>query len=377
MTDISSLRKKQIEFGQLPSSTIPIPSIEKSPEEYKDDINANRNSITDGLVKIGFTYDFIRDLLGDLTNEQIYLASLYLPQIIENFNRYDKKFVSVEQAISIIKTIIKNNKTNRRSVFRSNSTQIKPTEPVYSPPLLEKDKIILESAICLAKWEHNISGINNQVYPRPKELPPYYNTSIQRNKEHPLNGYSDDTIDQIRKQPYALENFTYLLSLSKLPQNRLEDTYNKTLQLRTALSNFSGDFSISQAETIKNILKENGRRMRDAQDAYINSINSAASGIVFNLDDVGNNIFSSPSGWGFKSFGQQTESNQDMPYGNWHENIADLVLDRIDCFVDFFKKLDPTLQSGLRLGGKNNKKVKRKTNKKRKYKKIKTTKRRK
>ena len=41
------------------------------------------------------------------------------------------------------------------------------------------------------------------------------------------------------------------------------------------------------------------------------------------------------------------------------------------------KKLDPTLQSGLRLGGKNNKKVKRKTNKKRKYKKIKTTKRRK
>jgi len=95
------------------------------------------------------------------------------------------------------------------------------------------------------------------------------------------------------------------------------------------------------------------------------------------LDDVGNNIFSSPSGWGFKSFGQQTESNQDMPYGNWRENIADLVLERIDCFVDFFKKLDPTLQSGLRLGGKNNKKVKRKTNKKRKYKKIKTTKRRK
>ena len=377
MTDIPSLRKKQIELGQLPSSTIPIPSIEKSPEEYKDDINANRNSITDGLAKIGFTYDFIRDLLGYLTNEQIYLASLYLPQIIENFNRYDKKFVSVEQAISIIKTIIKNNKTNRRSVFRSNSTQIKPTELIYSPPLLEKDKIILESAICLAKWEHNISGINNQVYPRPKELPPYYNTSIQRNKEHPLNGYSDDTIDQIRKQPYALENFTYLLSLSKLPQNRLEDTYNKTLQLRSALSNFSGDFSISQEETIKNILKENGRRMRDAQDAYINSINSAASGTVFNLDDVGNNIFSSPSGWGFKSFGQQTESNQDMPYGNWRENIADLVLERIDCFVDFFKKLDPTLQSGLRLGGKNNKKVKRKTNKKRKYKKIKTTKRRK
>ena len=377
MTDIPSLRKKQIELGQLPSSTIPIPSIEKSPEEYKDDINANRNSITDGLAKIGFTYDFIRDLLGYLTNEQIYLASLYLPQIIENFNWYDKKFVSVEQAISIIKTIIKNNKTNQRSSFRSNSTPKKPAEPLYSPALLEKDKIILESAICLAKWEHNISGINNQVYPRPKEMADRDNFFIRKNKEHLLNGYSDDAIDQIRKQPYALENFTYILSLSKLPQNRLEDTYNKTLQLRSALSNFSGDFSISQAESIKNILKENGRRMRDAQDAYINSISSAASGIVFNLDDVGNNIFSSPSGWGFKSFGQQTYPNQDTPYGNLPENIADLVLERIDCFVDFFKKLDPTLQSGLRLGGKNNKKVKRKTNKKRKYKKIKTTKRRK
>jgi hypothetical protein len=35
------------------------------------------------------------------------------------------------------------------------------------------------------------------------------------------------------------------------------------------------------------------------------------------------------------------------------------------------KKLDPTLQSDLRLGCNTNKKVKRKTNKKRKYKKLK------
>jgi len=322
MTDIPSLRKRQIELGQLPSSTMPIPLQQKSPDKLKDDINASRNFITEGLIKNGFSYDFIRDLLCYLTNEQIYLASLHLPQIIKNFNRYDKKFVSVEQAISIIKTIIKNNKTNQRSSFRSNSTPKKPAELLYSPALLEKDKIILESAICLAKWEHNISGINNQVYPRAQEF----------------HGYSE----QLRKQPYAVENFRYLLSLSKLPQNRLEDTYSKTLQLRTTLSNFSGDFSISQAESIKNILKENGRRMRDAQEAYINSITSAASGIVFNLDDVGNNIFSSPSGWGFKSFGQQTYPNQDMPYGNLPENIADLALERVDCFIKFFEKLSHT-----------------------------------
>lgn len=376
MNDNTSLRKRQIELGQLPSSTIPIPQQHKSPDEYKDDINANRNFITEGLVKNGFSADFVRDLLGYLTPAKIHLVSLHLPQIIKNFNGYDKKFVSAEQASHIINETIKQSEKIQRSSFRSNFTPKKPAEPLYSPPLLEKDKIILESAICLAKWEHNISGINNQVYPRPKELP-YDNTSIQRNKKHPLNGYSDDAIDQIRKQPYALENFTYILSLSKLPQNRLEDIYNKTLQLRTALSNFSGDFSISQAETIKKILKENGGRIRDAQDAYIRSINSAAGGIVFNLDDIGNKIFSSPSGWGFKSFGQQTESNQDMPYGNWRENIADLVLQRIDCFVDFFKKYDPTLRDGLRLGGKPNKKVKRKTNKKRKYKKVKSIKTRK
>jgi hypothetical protein len=322
MTDIPSLRKRQIELGQLPSSTMPIPLQQKSPDKLKDDINANRNFITEGLIKNGFSYDFVRDLLGDLTDEQIYLASLYLPQIIENFNGYDKKFVSVKQAICIIKTIIKNNKTNQRSSFRSNSTPKKPAEPLYSPPLLENDKIILESAICLAKCEQNIAITNNQVYPRAQEF----------------HGYSE----QLRKQPYAVENFRYLLSLSELPQNRLEDIYNKTLQLRTALSNFSGDCSISQAETITNILKENGGRMRDAQDAYINSINSAACGIVFNLDGIGNNIFSSPSGWGFKSFGQQTYSNQDMPYGNWRENIADLALERVDCFIKFFEKLSHT-----------------------------------
>jgi hypothetical protein len=199
----------------------------------------------------------------------------------------------------------------------------------------------LESAICLAKCEQNIASTNSEVYPRAQEIE-RDNYFIRKNKQHPLNYYSDDAIDQIRKQPYAVENFRYLLALSELPQNRLEDIYNKTLQLRTALSNFSGDFSISQAETITNILKENGGRMRDAQDAYISSINSSAGGILFNLDDIGNNIFSSPSGWGFKSFGQQTYSNQDMPYGNWRENIADLVLEGVDYFIKFFEKLSHT-----------------------------------
>ena len=82
MTNIPSLRKRQMELGQLPNSTIPIPIMQKSPDEYKDDINENRNSITDGLVKTGFSSDFVRDLLGKLTPEEIYLASLHLPQII-------------------------------------------------------------------------------------------------------------------------------------------------------------------------------------------------------------------------------------------------------------------------------------------------------
>lgn len=356
MTDNPSLRKMQKELGQLPSSTIPIPPQQKSPDELKDDINANRNSITDGLVRNGFSADFVRDLLGELTPEEIYLASLYLPQIITRFSKMDKTRVRVDYVVHFIKNHDFNGPIFRPSISRLNSIHIKPTEPVYSPPPLEKDRILLESAICLANCELNISGINNQVYPRPKELP-YDNRFIHSNKQHPLNGYSDDAIDQIRKQPYALENFTYLLSLSKLPHNRLEDTYNKTLQLRTALSNFSGDFSISQAEAIKNILKENGGRMRDAEDAYINSIASATSGIVFNLDDIGNNILSNPGSWGFKSFGNQTYPNQDIPYGNWRENIAELVLERIDCFVDFFKKLNQI--SILRLGGKMNKKRQR------------------
>ena len=36
MTDIPSLRKMQKELGQLPSSTIPIPPQQKSPDELKE-----------------------------------------------------------------------------------------------------------------------------------------------------------------------------------------------------------------------------------------------------------------------------------------------------------------------------------------------------
>lgn len=374
MTDIPSLRKMQIALGQLPSSTIPIPPQQKSPDELKYDIHANRNSITDGLVRNGFSADFVRDLLGKLTPEEIYLASLYLPQIITRFSEMDKRRVRVDYVVQFIKNHDFNGPIFRPSISRLNSTHVKPTEPVYSPPPLEKDRILLESAICLAKWEDNISGINNQHWPRPHELD-RDNYFIRKNKQHPLNDYSDDIIDQIRKQPYAFENFRYLLSLSKLSDIKLTEMYNKTLELRTALSNFSGDFSISQGETIKNILKENGGRMRDAQDAYMNSIGRAGSSIVIVGEDITHSIFSSPGSWGFKSFGQQTQPNQDIPYGNWRENIADLVLERIDCFVDFFKKLNQI--SILRLGGKmKTKRTKRKTNKKRKYKKVKTIKRR-
>ena len=334
MTDFSSLRRRQIELGQLPGYTTPIPSIQKSPY----DINSNRNFITDGLVQNGFTSDFVRDLLGRLTHEEIYSASFHLPQIITRFSKMDKTLISVDFVVDYIKNYNFNDEiTYRSSIWSLHSTQKKTIETIYSPPPLEKDRILLESSICLAKWEDNISGINNGTYPRAQIL--QENWSIRKNKQHPLSDYSDDFIDQIRKQRYAFENFRYLLSLSKLPRNRLEDTYNKTIQLRSSFSNFSGDFSISQTETIKNILKENGKRMRDAQNVYISSINVAAGGIIFDLDDIGNYIFSSPSGWGFTSFGQQTEPNQDIPYGNWRENIAELVIERIDCFVHLLKNL--------------------------------------
>lgn len=365
MSDIPSLRKRQIELGQLPSSTIPIPIIQKSPDEYKDDINANRNSITDSLVNNGFTSQFATDVLGLLTPEEIHLASMHLPQIITRFSKMDKSRVRVNDVVRFIKIFNEDNSLYVRPVFRLNSTQKKSAEPIYSHPD-ETDRTALESAICLAKWQQNIASID--VGTRPQVL--QENWSIRSNKQHPLNDYSDDFIEQLRKQPYSYENFIYLLSLSKLPKDKLQKIYDKTIQLRTTLSNFSGDFSISQGENIKNLMKENGGRMRDAQQAYIRSIEVATSG-VFAWDDIGKEIFSSPSSWGFKSFGQQTYSNQDMPYGNWRDNIAELVLERIDCFINFFKKLEPSI-----LGGKKNKKRKRRTNKKRKTKRVKTIKRR-
>ena len=88
MTDIPSLRKRQIELGQLPSSTMPIPLQQKSPDKLKDDINANRNFITEGLIKNGFSYDFIRDLYNkgiNFKNELVNIAS----QIKENIIRIE------------------------------------------------------------------------------------------------------------------------------------------------------------------------------------------------------------------------------------------------------------------------------------------------
>ena len=351
MNDITSLRKNQIEKGQLPSSTIPIPITQKSPDEYKDDINANRNSITDGLVNNGFTSQFVKDLLDRLSPEEIYLASLHLPQIISRFSKMDKSRVRVNDVVRFVMLLDEDDSSYVRSVFTLKPIQKKPAEPIYSHPD-ETDKIALESAICLAKWQINISGIDMVTYPKADDL--QENIFIRSNKYHPLYGYSDDFMNQIRTQRYVYENFKFLLSLTKLSKDKLQKTYDKIIQLRNVLSNFSGDFSISQRENIKKLMHENGGRLRDAQNAYITSINNAAERIFERDDDISRYIFSSssPSGWGFKSYGDQTSPGQDMPYGNWRENIAELVLERIDCFIDFFRKLDPKL---MLLGGNNNK----------------------
>jgi hypothetical protein len=335
MNDIPSLRKSQIEKGQLPSSTIPIPITQKSPDEYKDDINANRNSITDGLVNNGFTSQFVKDLLDRLSPEEIYLASVHLPQIISRFSKMDKSRVRVNDIVRFIMLLDEDDSSYVRSVFTLKPIQKKPVEPIYSHPD-ETDKIALESAICLAKWQINISGIDTVNYPKAYVL--QENVFIRSNKYHPLYGYSDDFMNKIRTQRYVYDNFKYLLSLTKLSKDKLQKTYDKIIQLRSVLSNFSGDFSISQKENIKKIMQENGGRLSYAQNAYINSINNATDGI-FECDDIARDIFSSPSGWGFKSYGQQTYSGQDMHYDNWRENIAELVLERIDCFIDFLKNL--------------------------------------
>ena len=185
-----------------------------------------------------------------------------------------------------------------------------------------------ESAIRLAKWQVNIASINPTTYPRANTI----GANNQRIRS--------DIFEKLRNQPYAYENFLILLSLKDsfrvgAHKDKLQEIYEKTMHLKNVINT---DFGNKQIETIGNILKENGGRMRDAQDAYIRRLDVTA-GRIFEGDDIGQHVFSSPSGWGFKSMGQQTYSNQDMPYGNWRDNIAELVVERIDCFIDFFEKL--------------------------------------
>jgi hypothetical protein len=188
------------------------------------------------------------------------------------------------------------------------------------------EEIVSETAIHLARWDDVIAGIPYPRLRRPLELNTWHSSSSIRR----------DIYEKLRKQPYAYENFMSLYyNLSKLPNNSLEDMCIRSIQLRSALLIFP-----SQRETISNILKENNGRMRDAQNAYIRSLDVLAGRIFEGYDRGADPVFSSPSGWGFQSLGQQTYSNQDMPYNaNWRQDIVELLVERIDCFIAFFEKL--------------------------------------
>ena len=194
--------------------------------------------------------------------------------------------------------------------------------------MTDVEEIVSETAIHLARWDDIIAGIPYPRLRRPSELNPWQGDrpSIPRR----------DIYEKLRKQPYAYENFMSLYyNLSKLPNNRLEDMCIHSIQLRSALSTLP-----SQREIISNILKENGGRMRDAQNAYIRSLDVLAGRIFEGYDRGADPVFSSPSGWGFQSMGQQTYSNQDMPYNaNWRQDIVELLVERINCFIAFFEKL--------------------------------------
>ena len=216
-------------------------------------------------------------------------------------------------------------------------------EPTIEARSDQKNVIILEGAICLAKWQEQIKSINPITYPKSSGI--QETIYIRRNTEHPLNNYTDEFIEQIRKQPYAYDNFVFLLYLTKLTPDKLKDIFTKIIRVKDALSQFIGT---NQIDLIRKMYMENNRSMRNAQDEYLKIISDAISEI-FNYDDgPARQIVSDlPHGWGFVSYGQQTFSGQDMPYGNWRNNIAELALGKINCFIDFFTKLDPTLQNDL------------------------------
>ena len=98
--DLEEYKEKLINLGL---SKIDIKEeLKRYADELKDDINANRNSITDGLVNNGFTSQFVKELLDRLSPEEIYLASLHLPQIISRFSKMDKSRVRVNDVIRFI-----------------------------------------------------------------------------------------------------------------------------------------------------------------------------------------------------------------------------------------------------------------------------------
>ena len=359
---IPTIRNEQVNRGQLSNSTIPVPIIQSTDE---DDINIPRRLITNALVTDGFTDTFVTSVLNSLDDKYIYLAALHLPQIITKYSPMEKDRIRVRDMVRFIISLDKKSSyipsgvTSRREALK----------PLYSHPD-ETDIIALKSAICLAKWQVNISTINIAT-PRPQ--PPFGPNQIARTERsrHPLKDYSDNFIEEIGRQPYGPENFYYLLSFAKLPLDKLQDIYNKTIRLKDGFSTFTGEFSVSQDTNIRNLMKANGGRKGDAQDAYLKSIDDVARGI-FSHEEDGNKIYSSPRHWGWTRLFTQTQPGEDVPWGNFRSDIVELVLERIECFISFFNELDPTLQRGLFGGKKKNVKI---ITKKRKYKQRKTKKR--
>ena len=156
----------------------------------------------------------------------------------------------------------------------------------------------------------------------------------------------------------TLKTKEYYISLLKrsfilnpeVPLERKREIYNIIQQLHNQL--MSDDMTASKIMTRE--LASNGRRVRDAQDAYLGNVSRLLSDARGTLERMGMGAYTEeiledtePSAWGFRSFGQQTSSGQDMPYQYPDINtVAERIAGRLQCILDFYSSVEPALLSG-------------------------------
>lgn len=201
--------------------------------------------------------------------------------------------------------------------------------------LLEQNRnmgvILLETANCLIQSDKTIirfipKPYFSSIYPVIPEMEKYF------------------TKDEIRiiNSDHNIQHYLRLL-FAKLPMNRIKQ---KLLD----------DLIIT-----KDNLKSLGRfihtphgKQRDEQDSYLNEIRRLVSRIHGDVFSI------SPEDFNFQS-GIQHFAGQDMPYLNWRNEIASIIIQRLNCGIYFLQNIS------LLKGGKSRKKYLYKNKSKRKY----------